>query len=98
LGLQLTYTFVNCSVGLDENILSNISLYPNPATNFITITKGGQQLTYTLNNMLGQVLRSGNITTDNYALDIASMPTGVYVLNLKNANGLQVSKRIIKAE
>jgi hypothetical protein len=98
LGLQLTYTFVNCSVGLDENILSNISIYPNPATNFITITKGGQQLTYTLNNMLGQVLRSGNITTDNYALDIASMPTGVYVLNLKNANGLQVSKRIIKAE
>lgn len=98
LGLQLTYNFVNCSVGVDENTIPNISLYPNPATNFITITTGGQQLNYTLNNMLGQAILSGNITTENYALDIAALPTGVYVLNLKNTNGLQVSKHIIKAE
>jgi hypothetical protein len=84
LGLQLTYTFVNCSVGLDENPLSNISLYPNPSNGLVTISHIENTIgaTYKLSNVLGQVMQSGKLIADNHTIDISMLPAGLYMFTI----------------
>lgn len=85
LGVELTYMFVNCSVGLDENVAPKLSLYPNPANTLVTVQTGINTLgtTYKLYDVLGRTMLSGTITTDNTILDISTLPSGIYVFALQ---------------
>jgi hypothetical protein len=77
--------FVNCSVGLDENVAPKLSLYPNPANTLVTVQTGINALgtTYKLYDVLGRTMLSGTITTDNTILDISTLPSGIYVFALQ---------------
>ncbi|PCI93602.1 MAG: secretion protein [Flavobacteriales bacterium] len=85
------------TVGLKEYNLSNISLYPNPTTENITIDLGEikQNVKATLTNSLGQVILSKNYTSTNIInLDIDA-PSGIYFLHLE-IDGEVITKKIIK--
>jgi len=86
-----------CSVGMDENSLPNISLYPNPTTGKITIDLGGikQYAKTTLINSLGQVLLTQNYGSTNYINLELVCPKGMYFLTLET-DGEVITKKIIK--
>lgn len=79
------------------DIKNLITVWPNPATNFINISGGGLQLSgdsnVTIFDLLGrQLIRTG------YAerIDISSLPHGIYIV-ITSLNGRQVGyNRIIK--
>jgi Leucine-rich repeat (LRR) protein len=86
-----------CAVGIKENNLSNLSLYPNPTTGKFTIDFGEikTDINATLTNSLGQVILFLQFeSTDFINLNIES-PTGIYFLKLES-DGEVITKKIIK--
>jgi hypothetical protein len=66
------------------NTLQNeiISIYPNPATNQITILSNAVRypLSYNIYNELGQALLVGELNSKNTSLDISSLAPGNYLM------------------
>ncbi len=83
------------TLGIDENRLANISLFPNPATNLITINynenlKGTAVAIY---DVMGRTVLSKIL--ENNTLDVSTLNTGLYFLNL-NLNGQMARLKFIK--
>lgn len=96
LGFDLEYTFINCSVGIDENKATAISLYPNPSNGLVTVSNIENTIgaTYKLSNVLGQVMQSGKLISENQVIDISMLPAGLYVftINGKTPSSLKLIK------
>jgi photosystem II stability/assembly factor-like uncharacterized protein len=73
--------------GIETNIETKLTIYPNPATNQITIQNGtiGQ---FKLFNSVGQVILNYNNTTQSdFTLEISDLPKGMYVYELNDTKG-----------
>jgi hypothetical protein len=86
-----------CAVGIGENNLSSLSLYPNPTAGFITIdleeTKSNINLSLT--NAIGQVILTESYKSNNYINLEIDAPKGLYFLQLES-DGDVITKKIIK--
>jgi len=97
-----TFYSTNCSnpcstVGVNENSLSSLSLYPNPTTGnvFIDLGELKKDIKATLINSIGQVVLTRNyVSTKSINFDI-DLPKGLYFLTLET-DGEVISKKIIK--
>lgn len=74
---------------VEEN---NISVYPNPATDFITVQSKSQITKAEIFNAAG---RSINAKLDRDKIDVRNLLPGVYILNIET-KGEQFSKKFIK--
>ena len=85
-----------CAVGIEENSLQNLSLYPNPSTGSITIdleeTKSNVSLSLT--NALGQVVLTQNYKSTNHINFDLDAPKGLYFLRLET-DGEVITKKIL---
>jgi hypothetical protein len=74
---------------------ANVSLFPNPAIDKIFIDfENSKNTTVDIYNMLGEKMEINYSVTDK-SIDIASLSSGTYILNLRTDKG-NVSKRFIK--
>jgi N-acetylneuraminic acid mutarotase len=74
-----------------NNTNSNLSVYPNPAYNTITLHSDNisipQNCPYTLFNSLGRVVQQGHLQT-THVIDISSLSTGTYILELQTTQAI----------
>jgi hypothetical protein len=68
--------------------LANVRVYPNPATDYITV-EGATGGSATITNAIGQQISalSFNITEASQRIDIHTLPTGNYVVKIETAKG-----------
>jgi hypothetical protein len=61
-----------------------VSVYPNPASTFIQVSlpKSLAPQRYSLTDLNGKVIESGNYPATNNTLDISRIADGLYLLNL----------------
>ena len=91
---KYSYEFECDNAGLDENASNDVTVYPNPASNRINIT--GENISEVLiYNALGQIVYSKSVDDDAVLVDTSAFEEGLYVVNVKNANGESYSQRII---
>ena len=83
---------VDAGLGIDDNTLANISLYPNPSSDLVFIKGANTELEAVVFDLLGkQVMRE--FITDK--LDISCLEKGTYIINL--TDGINTSShKIIK--
>ncbi len=70
---------------INQEMSSNISIYPNPASDNITINISSKLIgsDAIITNELGQqVKRIGNVTSTNFQVDCSSLATGFYVVKI----------------
>lgn len=84
---------LNCGLGLEEFSENNISIFPNPTKSFLTIDLN-RNATYTLSNVFGQEIRTGNLLSGSNELDINSLSNGLYFLNIETPEGKATMKLI----
>ena len=73
-----------------------LTLFPNPATNEITIkTSTNAYSSYTITNLIGQQIITGTITASDTKLNIATFQPGVYFTTFNGENG-EVVRRFVK--
>lgn len=69
----------------------DLSIYPNPATNSITVSSGfAFKGTYSLFDMMGRNVIKGSSSGPHASIDVSALDNGVYLLQLKDEKGLQV--------
>ncbi len=75
-----------------SNLDNSISIYPNPATDYITIKNAKQFNSMTIVNIAGLVVYSSNNTS---TVEVANFQNGVYFIVLEGENGT-VSRKFVK--
>lgn len=83
---------ISPDAGISENELANVSTYPNPATDQLTIK--GEEGILTITSLTGEVLYSED-HIELSQLDVSNYSNGVYVIKLINASG-SYTNRFIK--
>lgn len=80
--------------GINEESANNqVKIYPNPATNFISI-ENQKKADLSIRNMNGKVIDRFEITR-NYVLDISKYTAGIYTLFIQSENLFEV-KKVVK--
>ncbi len=80
-----------------SNALNNISVYPNPAHDKVTIAGLSGNITLQLYNSTGQLVKEQKNAVQQPALNISNLPNGVYQLIIISVNtGKRTISKIIK--
>ena len=82
-------------LGMDENNLALITMYPNPANNYITIDTNLPS-SYTIYDMQGRVITLDiNLHLGENLIDISTLKSGIYFVNI-SSEGNSFTKKLIK--
>lgn len=79
--------FDPATVGLNENVLSQVSLYPNPATDNVTIDLGASvdgNVNWAIYDLKGAKLAAGEISEMRSDINLADLNNGIYVLTIES--------------
>ena len=94
--LDGTYTFEGtCLLGVDEFLMSDISVTPNPAKNYIKLEfpQSITEFSTELYDITGkQVLKA----TNSMNIDVSNLQPGVYLLRIETIQG-SVTRKIVKS-
>ena len=84
---------LDCSTaGLEDESLSNISIYPNPTNNTLFISGNKTPITVSIYNVLGKEVLSIKNTNN---INVQALPSGVYVIRISDGVG-QTNRKFIK--
>jgi hypothetical protein len=89
-----------CYVGI-ENASQEVldwTLFPNPAGENVTIWipefRSSNEFTYSLRDILGRELISGQVRGELTSIDVAQLPASVYLLQIRSKTGQTETKRL----
>lgn len=70
---------------IDETLAGNgINLYPNPSKGILYIESNYINSEYIVINIMGEIVTSGKIVSDNQQIDISNLSNGLYLLKIDN--------------
>jgi len=93
---KVTVKYYNGPTGINEPEHSQLSFYPNPAIDRITVEISGTAKGCNLSivNIEGQELIPRQISEPKTEIDISNLPSGVYFVRLTNDRMVEVGKII----
>ena len=84
--------FIDWTTNTNENIVSqDISIYPNPTENSVTIKAAGLRQVRVF-NLMGQEVQCQVTLEDNVTLDLSSQPRGCYFIETATDHGCSTTK------
>lgn len=89
------YAQMNCTLSTQNNTYSNLSYYPNPVNNKLTISATESISHIAIYNVAGQLLsenKIGNVTS--YETDMSAFATGIYLVKVSNGSNSATLKVI----
>jgi hypothetical protein len=98
--IYLAHKGSTLSVFDPAGIKINISVFPNPAANTLTIefpqaaVCSRQEAIIEITNIQGQLIKSFTATENKTSIDVSALPCGVYVVEIKTEKGIEVKKFI----
>jgi hypothetical protein len=87
----LSYT-----VAIDETMLTNINIFPNPATTHFTVQCENTINNLTIINSIGQTVVSIENVADGQEINLNSLNNGLYLIQFRSGNNVKTEKLIIK--
>ena len=69
------------TVNVESNLTSTISVYPNPANDFVTVANA-ENANIVIVNMLGEVVANVNNASSNQNIDISKLANGTYFVKV----------------
>ena len=84
------------ALGLTENVLSEVSVYPNPTKGIVNIfiPNNDEPSTISLYDLQGREILKKESTEMNTSLQIDTLQDGIYLVTIENLNG-SVTKKIV---
>jgi len=94
-GSPNVYFTTDCTTGIDENPISELSIYPNPTNNLLTIeTDNPKQQSVEITSLNGQLLHSTEMEGTTHQIDLSSFQNGVYFITIRSKDFIITSKII----
>ena len=75
---------------------NSIEIYPNPTKNILNIINLSENCEYTIFNIMGSKVLSGNVSQESNSINLSELQSGYYILNLINSNGFNKTMKILK--
>ena len=98
-GVQQPYE-ISIVLGIDNHTINlELTAYPNPTTNFLTLNVGNAELStlnFQLYDILGKLIESRKIISSSETIAIENLPTATYFLKVTNNNNEVKTFKIIK--
>lgn len=90
---------IPCStVGINEAEETALNVYPNPATDLVSVASEKPIDSYTVADLSGKIRISGaasrNNSSQRITFDVTALPAGVYVVEIKSGNAVSKSRLI----
>jgi hypothetical protein len=93
------YEHLNVPVAVPERDKQNIQIYPNPATDLVTIsfdeTMSDESFTFVIMDVTGRKMLEKASSSHKITIDVSQWPSGVYALRIER-NGFSSSRKIVK--
>ena len=86
-GWKAQLTTEGTGVGIKENSVDNISIYPNPAKDYIFVKAENEILQLFVYDLNGRALLSIPVNNKNARVDIKALNKGLYILKLDTEKG-----------
>jgi len=85
-------------VGVEENVLSNAVVYPNPASDVINISMKNEltNAKVSIVDAMGRVVLNQSIDNDFVSLDVAGLEEGIYFVKIANGDAVETKTVVIK--
>jgi len=80
---------------LEELILSQASVFPNPNNGLFTVNVKSDNWSYSLFDMSGKLISMENVSETTKQIDIQTLETGIYLMKIE-LGGSSVYKKVIK--
>jgi len=96
-GVQQPYE-ISTTVGINETSINlEMSVYPNPTTNYLTLkVEDNSNLSYQLYDLQGKVIENKKINSNSINISLEEKPTAAYFLNVINNNQIVKTFKVIK--
>lgn len=88
------YTIAIGTLATSENALSQVQIYPNPATDILNVTKVSSNALYSIYNVSGQLIAKGKITDNK--VSVSKLQAGVYIISVEYKGNVEKVKFIKK--
>jgi len=88
-------TFSFTGVGIDENSV-NVAIYPNPATDVLTINSDSKISSVKVLNYLGQTIDNINVSGMDVTINTSTYDAGIYFMQIETEKGISTQKIIIE--
>lgn len=86
---------VDACASILENELLQVSVYPNPAENKITI-EAEKEVNYTISDASGRIVYTSSKAIQQETIDVSEFQSGVYFVNLENITNVSTIRFIKK--
>lgn len=83
-------------LSIQDNSFSSIRIYPNPATDIVTIDNSSANVLVTIRNCVGQAVKTEVGFDRSIQIDIADLPAGVYFCEIASANIKMVERIVVE--
>lgn len=96
-GVQQPYE-ISTTAGINEvSINLEMSVYPNPTTNFLTLkTDENSNLSYQLYDFQGKLIENKKVNSNATNISLEGQPTATYFLNVVKDNQVVKTFKVIK--
>jgi len=86
------------TVGTDSPIMSNahVSIYPNPAANYVNITSESNIISLEIMNNLGQFITHREVGSNKFQMNTAHLEKGIYFVKIFTQDNVITKKLVIE--
>ncbi|QTE22474.1 T9SS type A sorting domain-containing protein [Polaribacter cellanae] len=84
----------SATASIKDNTLANVSLYPNPATSFVTISAENTIEKLSVFNILGKVVKTISVNNTSKNIDVSDLNSGIYLIKFTVNNSVGTAKFI----
>lgn len=82
-------------LGVDNHAAGRISIYPNPASEWVLVETGWEEGSFDVLTTSGQVITSGKLDQGNLFMNTGNFSNGLYLVSLKSGSGANVVERFV---
>lgn len=75
---------------------SGLSIYPNPATNVVSVLGLAAKHTVSVFDVTGRTMMTATVDVNSNTINVAALPEGVYTVIIKNENGMTSNFKLVK--
>tara|TARA_B100001939_G_scaffold282210_1_gene251201 strand:- start:297 stop:1244 length:948 start_codon:yes stop_codon:yes gene_type:complete len=86
---------LGANTSVNETVLENVSVYPNPSNGIINIKSSSDFLDVNVFDISGKIVHNTTLN-GNYSIDLSELDNGSYIIELRNSTGVYKETITIK--